>query len=319
MKSSRPARVAYSLVVFLAYLCGLPSVWAAEESGEPRAGKDKTNFVRVRRSDEGEPIALEVAVVRYETPEGKAPKLAVDLIGAVHIGEKSYYEKLNELFTSYDAVLYELVAVEGTRIPRDRPRRGGSIVGTFQVGLKSLLGLEFQLDHIDYTKENLVHADMSPEEYSRTMNQRGESFVQMFFRMMGYGAAMQAKDPERSSDAELLAALFAKDRTLRLKRLMARQFEDMEAALGAINGPDGSTIITERNRKAFEVLDRQIEAGRRRLGIFYGAGHLPDMEQRLLGDYGLLRTEVKWLTAWSLLPSTEAASQRADDTDDAGK
>jgi hypothetical protein len=34
--------------------------------------------------------------------------------------------------------------------------------------------------------------------------------------------------------------------------------------------------------------------------VFYGAGHLPDMEKRLGADFGLKREGEKWLTAWSL-------------------
>ena len=47
-----------------------------------------------------------------------ASGFVVDLIGAVHVGEKSYYEALDKQFEDYDAVLYELVAPEGTRVPK---------------------------------------------------------------------------------------------------------------------------------------------------------------------------------------------------------
>jgi hypothetical protein len=113
---------------------------------------------------------------------------------------------------------------------------------------------------------------------------------------MGQGAAQQGK----SSDAELLMALFAKDRPFRLKRAMASQFENLEAQMAVIEGKDGSTIISERNKKALEVLKKEIAAGKKNLGIFYGAGHLPDMEERLLKDFGLKRDSETWLTAWTM-------------------
>jgi hypothetical protein len=34
--------------------------------------------------------------------------------------------------------------------------------------------------------------------------------------------------------------------------------------------------------------------------VFYGAGHLPDMEKRLAADFGLQRQSEKWLVAWSM-------------------
>ena len=133
-----------------------------------------------------------------------------------------------------------------------------------QNGLKNLLGLEHQLEYVDYGKENLVHADMSPDDFSKSMQDRGESFWTMFFRLMGEGISKQAKyeSQGKSFDADLLLALFDKDRAPRLKRIMAEQFEDLEATMAAFNGPDGSTIITERNKVALEGSDSTI--GRRK-------------------------------------------------------
>src|SRR5436190_1054916 len=83
-------------------------------------------------------------------------------------------------------------AAEGTRIPKDgRRESGGNPVSALQLGMKSMLELEFQLERVDYTKENFVHADMSPEEFAKSMSERGESFLQMFFRMMNQGMAAQ--------------------------------------------------------------------------------------------------------------------------------
>ena len=81
---------------------------------------------------------------------------------------------------------------------------------------------------------------------------------------------------------------------------MAEQFENLGGQLAAIDGPEGSTIITERNKKCFEVLDKQLQVGKKTIAIFYGAGHLPDMEKRLTSDYGMKREGEKWLMAWRL-------------------
>ena len=70
---------------------------------------------------------------------------------------------------------------------------------------------------------------------------------------------------------------------------MAQQFESLEGSMSALDGPDGSTIITERNKRCFDVLDKQLAAGKKKIAIFYGAGHLPDMERRLDSDYGFER------------------------------
>ena len=102
-------------------------------------------------------------------------------------------------------------------------------------------------------------------------------------------------------------ALFDRNRALRLKRLMAEQFADLEMAMAALNGPDGSTLVTERNKVALAKLDKQWSQGRKRVAIFYGVGHLPDMAQRLVADFNLHETGQSWLTAWNLAGSPASA------------
>jgi len=274
----------------------------AEEPGKAEQAGPK--FIRVRRDEKGKPVAMETAVVRYVSAD--RPGVTVDLVGAIHIGDKSYYDELNKRFESYEVVLYELVAPEGTRIPKEgRPGNSAHPIGAMQNGMGAMLELEHQLDRVDYTKENFVHADMSPEDFNKSMEKRGESLMQMFLRLMGQGMVQQAAQQQKeggagSTDLGLLMALFSKDRAHKLKSLFADQFENMESQMLVFNGPEGSTIITERNKKAFEVLDKELKAGKKNVAVFYGAGHLPDMEQRLGADFGLKREGEKWLTAWSL-------------------
>ena len=140
---------------------------------------------------------------------------------------------------------------------------------------------------------------MTPDEFSKSMKDRGESFTQMFFRMMGQSIATQSNQASRGGDAALLVAMLTRDHR-KIRRLMAEQLDGMEGQLAALNGDSGSTIITERNRRAFDVLKEQIAKGKRRIAVFYGAGHLPDMEERLLKDFRMKRKDEIWLTAWSL-------------------
>jgi hypothetical protein len=266
---------------------------AAEKEGKAE------DFLRIRRDDAGAPLAMETSITSYAPADG-SQGLTVDLVGAVHIADKAYFDKLNAAFASYDAVLYELVAPHGaTPNPGERSTNAVSFL---QTTMKSVLALQFQLDCVDYKKANFVHADMTPEEFASSMKDRGESFAQMFLRMFGQSLAMQSRDPGRSGDAQLLAALFAspEERSLRLKRIMADQFQDMEAATSVLDGPDGSTILTERNKAALRVLKREMATGKKRIAIFYGAAHLPDMEERLIDEFHLKRTQTKWLTAWDL-------------------
>ena len=271
-----------------------------EESDSTSMSEQMLHFLRVRRNAEGSPLAMETSVTRYIKELDDGEKVYVDLIGVVHIGEQGYYEKLNDVFEKYDALLYELVAPEGTRIPRGgRQETGGNPLAMLQNGMKDMLDLQFQLDHIDYTKNNFVHADMTPEEFVESMKQNDESFLKMAFKAIGQGLAMQHQD-SGMSDADLMMAMFSKNPTLSMRRLMAEQMQDIDSGMVIFQGKDGSTIINHRNEKAFRILDREIEAGKRRIGVFYGAGHLPDMEDLLMDDRGMQRAGQFWLEAWDL-------------------
>jgi hypothetical protein len=217
-------------------------------------------------------------------------------------------------------VLYELVAPKDTRPTAGV--RSGSPISAIQVGMKDFLELQFQLDEIDYKKKNFVHADMSPDQFAKSMDDRGESIWTMMAQMMGAGIAQQA-GRANGSDTDLLLALFDKHRAIQLKRFMAGQMEDMEGAMGALDGPRGSAIITERNKAALKVLGEEIGKGKKKIAIFYGAGHLADMEKRAREDFGLQRSgKIEWLEAWNLrLPGQDAkpAPESAGDAPDVGK
>ena len=118
-------------------------------------------------------------------------------------------------------------------------------------------------------------------------------------RMMKHALAEQQKSTN-VSDAELFRALFDKNRALALKRVLAEQFQDMEGMLTAIEGPDGSTIISERNKVALKVLRKQIASGKKKIAIFYGAGHMPNFLEQLEKDFSMKPAGTSWVDAWCL-------------------
>ena len=132
------------------------------------------------------------------------------------------------------------------------------------------------------------------------MHTRDESFLQMFSHMMGQAMATQFQQPATNSDARFLFTLFAPGRELRLKKLLAKQFEGPAVTIQALEGGQGATLIGERNKRCLTVLRRQLESGGKRIAIFYGAGHVPDLSDRLIKDFGLRPASTKWITAWDL-------------------
>lgn len=278
------------------------TAFSAEEAAKAPAGK----YIRLVR-DDGEITSLDTAIVRYSPTDPKAGAFEhVDLIGAIHIGDKAYYDAINERFREYDIVLYELVTPDDESVPVPG-QRSASPVSAMQVGMKDLLELQFQLDCIDYQRSNLRRADLTIQEFAQSMNDRGESLMKIFFRILGQGIAMQSKDPARASDIRLFAAFLAPDRSTQLKRVMAEEFERSLAMPSVFDGPDGSTIITVRNRRAVDLLGEEMQAGKKRVAIFYGAAHLPDLGEQIQERYALQPTRTDWLTAWKISAPKEPA------------
>jgi hypothetical protein len=283
------------LLACLSAACSLP----AAEGSKP--ADKKADYVRFVEGDEGD--SLETSIVRFESPQ----KVVVDLVGAIHIADKSYYDALNARFRDYDAVLYELVGPPVHERPKEQMKPGGGSgslqwVGTMQTVMRDTLKLHGQLEGIDYAAKNFVHADMSSSQFHDTREKKQESFLKLYLKLWQAQQAAAAKEEaENDSEAAALATLFrimmSKNGTLELKRGMASQFDEVEKLMSGVEEGEGTVIVGERNRVAFEVLDKQLATGKKRLAIFYGAAHLPNMEQRLV-KRGFKRTTTEWLKAW---------------------
>jgi hypothetical protein len=261
--------------------------------------KGENLYIRISRTEDKKPKALETSIVRFEGSPGTIHEgRSVDLVGVVHIGQKEYYDEIGRRLADYDVVLYELVAPDGTRIRPEDLQRRRSVLASMQSGMKDMLNLEYQLEHIDYLSENFRHADMSPDEFAEDMKSRGDGLVKMFARMMGAGLASQAGS---GGDVGMLMALMSENRSMMLKQTMAKQLIDVDVAVAGLDDASGeNTLIKGRNRKAFEVLKEELAAGKKKIAVFYGAGHLDDMGQRLENDFQMTRQSSDWLQAWDL-------------------
>lgn len=292
-----------------------PPSQSSTADGKQAEGKQAApavEFIRIVRDDAKQPVSLETAIVRLT--DGKPGGVRVALVAAVHVAEHAYYTELNRRFKQYDAVLYELVAPPEASVPV-KGQKSNHPVSLLQRGMKQMLDLEFQLDLIDYKAANMVHADMSPDEFSKAMKERGESFFTLFWRMMNHAMAQQAKSAGRMpSDWELITALFDRKRSHVLKRMLAEQMIDLEGMTTALEGPNGSALVSGRNGKALEIMEKTLAQGKRNLAIFYGAAHMPDFLARLSKQSDLHPEGVDWIEAWNLeaKPSDKKRSVAAE-------
>lgn len=253
---------------------------------------------------------LEVPIARYASGPIYSNPAHVDFVGAIHLGDKSYYEKLNERFKGYDAVLFELVS-DGSTLPTQNGEQVDSLLGTVQRAFSNLLGLAFQLDVIDYQARNFVHADLSPAELSKAMSVRGESVPQLLMRLirLSFDSELQkeleAKGLSQGSLEGVNPLLImlrgpTPEERVKLRRFMAKGLLGSDTMIKMLEGENGVSLITDRNAAIIKVLRQELAAGKRRIAIFYGAGHLPDLHKRLTSDLGYKLVNVEWVPAWTM-------------------
>ncbi|MCF0234223.1 MAG: hypothetical protein HUK22_04505 [Thermoguttaceae bacterium] len=272
------------------------------ESAENPDNAEK--WVRVVPNDAGVPRALETAVVAFEGEGPNGEPVEVALVGAIHIAEAGYYDQINALFAEYDAVVFELVMPKGVdaratlAAQRNEEKRVSlsplNAVSLAQQLLGNALGLKYQIDGIDYTAANMIRGDADVEDFLAKLISNGDlgryvvDAVRKSVGELGLG----------QTEAIALALLVAKDKRAVLRRIVATQLDDEfdESA------PDEkeTALIHFRDRYAIDAARRALDAGKRKIAIFYGAAHMPDLARRLENEFGLKRGETRWLTAWKI-------------------
>ncbi|MES2474442.1 MAG: hypothetical protein V4640_01585 [Verrucomicrobiota bacterium] len=256
-------------------------------------------FIRV--DEDATAARLQTAVTRYEKGDQN-----VELVGAVHIADKAYYQALTTRFTGYDALLFEMIGGEkfaNHQAPAaEEDAKDLSGLHKVYAMVATFLNLTGQTEHIDYTTQNFVHADLTQAEFIQMQADRKESLI---------GFAMKAGKidpdaPNQPDPAKLLRAMLSGSSNL-VKLEIVHTLGRGDDQIAAFAGE--SVIITDRNQRCIDVMEKEFADGHNKLGIFYGAAHFPDLEKRLL-ERGFKRTQQDWLTAWDI---PKAAAKPAEE------
>jgi hypothetical protein len=294
---------------FLTGLAFVAPVLADEVIGTKKPAVRKmpaSKFLRITQDAKGQPLAMETAIVRYQSGSGDK-ELTVDLVSVVHFGERAYYDRLNVRFEDYDAVLYELVAPRGTRIPKGGRKATDNPLLLVQKIATLVLDLDLQTERIDYTPKNFIHADLSPNEIAEAIRKRGDDNLTLFLKIAADLLSQQnrqamkaAKQKVEDANFDILSLFTEPTGASKLKRLLAEQLAALESPEGSLGATINTILIRDRNKAAMEALHKEFNNGKKKIAIFYGAGHMPDFERRLAADYGLRPVNTRWLTAWDL-------------------
>lgn len=265
--------------------------------------KEVPDYIRFQAAaTELDADVLQTAVVRFQRGE-----TIVDLIAAVHLADKEYFDQLNLILRTYNVVLYEMI---GGRFPAKAPQNPkGELSGvrSVQAMATQLLDLKFQLDSINYRMPNFVHADVTMAQYKKLSQEKNQNMTTLLSRVMkiaesGNIAGIPA-DEAAAGDflTDLLTALSSGNST-ELKRLLAPILSEAESMIALIEGEDGTVLISERNKVVIAKLKETLvkRSGRKgKIAIFYGAGHMPDLENRMIAE-GFEKKKSVWIDAWKI-------------------
>jgi hypothetical protein len=257
---------------------------------EASSEEPPNNFVRFEAPAGAKPGALMTGIARLFDEKTRT---TVFLVGAVHVGDHDYYERVQDLLDGCDRVLFEGVGHgrEGAPPPDEEVARYDALF-KLQIKLKDLLGLEFQKDGLDYRHDFWKNADVDMESLSARMKEEGVGLPTDPPLIRGLlSLAMGMLDASKLAENPQFRQ--------QIKRQAAAVLAGSDAVFGGQMRALGKVLIDWRDDAALAALDRELAAGPsgRWIAVFYGAGHLPDMTQKLLAR-GLEYQGCDWLRAW---------------------
>jgi len=273
-----------------------------QETYSPAAGESQSNsrFVRFIEGAEQWQGRLQTSIATYENESG----VILSLVSAIHMADERYYDTLNDYFQSQDAVLYELVAESDQRPAFDEAAAvpgAGSPVSMMQRAMARFLNVSFQLEQIDYTQANFLHADLSPAQLNEIMQSKNENSFSMFISLALAQSVSQTKSRPESGLGSLamLRAMMTPQRDSVAKYLLAKELSSAELSALSAELEAQLTILGDRNRAALRVLKASLKEPQvRQLSIFYGAAHMPGIERAIVSGFGFKKVDEQWLDAW---------------------
>ncbi len=170
-----------------------------------------------------------------------------------------------------------------------------------QAQLASALGLEFQLEAIDYGQPNWRCSDMTVVQLEKAMQEKGLDFGP--FQGALAGTSWPAKFV-----GYLLKFIQAADVFMdgaisdTLKVILIEMFSDetmLKQGLQQFGAGFEEVIVDQRNQIVIDQLKSILtqEPDIKSVGIFYGAAHMQDMADRLREQLGYEASEQTWVTA----------------------
>lgn len=184
-----------------------------------------------------------------------------------------------------------------------------------QSQLAEALGLEFQLEAIDYGQANFRCSDMDMDELNRRLTARGLDFEVLGGTLAG--SSLPAKVIKMLLGIMKLAdSLMDGAITDMFKVVMIEMLGDptlVDVSMNQLGEGFGEVIINDRNQVVLDdlksIIEREPKA--KSVAIFYGAGHMGDFDKRLREmEYAPADDGERWLTGMKVDFTQSAVSPR---------
>lgn len=170
-----------------------------------------------------------------------------------------------------------------------------------QLELANALGLEFQLDAVEYNGDDWRCSDMTVVQLDQAMRAKGVDFGPVS------GALTGSSLPAKIATVVLriigfLDGLLENTLSDAFKVIMIDLLSDevaMKQGLKQFGAGFEEVIVDQRNQVVIDDLKAVIadEVDVQSVAIFYGAAHMPDMAERLADQLGYEPVSQEWMTA----------------------
>ena len=265
---------------------------------------------------------LQIALRKFVPRQGSGP--TIWLTAVMHIGEPRYYQELQKFLNKQTVVLYEGINpdahphhVHDTDADETAPAQTAGDTNqnySMQSTLAHSLGLVFQLDAIDYDRTNFLNSDLTIEQIAQVMGERpvpANADVKNAPNA-SFNVLLQIMDGSSFLGSIFKAGLeFIGDNP----KLRAVAKLTMIEAIGRLKGnfadiqglpPDWQkllkVLIEARNQNLLRDLKEELQKVPKTgsVAVFYGAGHMDDLETRVIRDLNYKPSTEKWMTAFSV-------------------
>jgi hypothetical protein len=218
--------------------------------------------------------------------------LAITCIGAIHLGNKEYYERLQKELDKFSFGFFEGIKplTDEKNIP---PEKRQYLDGMQKLG-------EVYRRFADYTGIVTQHGLKYPDTW-KNPDMTLDEFItaasnKTLKKICGLGEGLDKLEKLHESNPEELAAVI--NGVVRC----FYSFPILSAFVSFLTyGPlDQKVILKQRNQMLFDAIDLKLNySGVDELGIIYGAGHLKGIDN-YLRHKGFKREGELWIPAWNL-------------------